>query len=172
MTSASNPAALMVDLEVIRDLLHEEELQATELDPAAPPLEAMPPEDAPREDQPALEMQEIVVPEDLGGAFEAAAPASDVTSMLLGPEFAAQMATILGKARDTIEEHPTDWSPQQTDELVDALRVRIDDAVLAWVRESLATHTEELELRLLSAVHNELADHLVQLRVRDADGEG
>ena len=64
------------------------------------------------------------------------------------------------RARGLINQHANQWSPQQTDELADALRVRIDGAVEQWIQTSLSAHAAELQQRLLNAVRTELARHL------------
>lgn len=86
---------------------------------------------------------------------------SNVTlDALLGDEFHEATAQVMQQARGLINQHATEWSPQQTDELADALRVRIDDAVQQWIQTSLAAHAGELQQRLLNAVRKELAHHL------------
>ncbi len=79
---------------------------------------------------------------------------------LLGDEFHNATAEVLQRARSLIQQHPNQWSPQQTDELTDALRVRIDDTVQQWIQTSLAAHATQLQQRLLNTVRHELARHL------------
>jgi len=79
---------------------------------------------------------------------------------LLGEDFHDATAEVMQRARGLINQHANEWSPQQTDELADALRVRIDGAVEQWIQTSLAAHAGELQQRLLNAVRNELARHL------------
>lgn len=88
-------------------------------------------------------------------------PMSNVSlDALLGDEFHEATANVMQQARGLINQHATEWSPQQTDELAEALRVRIDDAVQQWIQLSLAAHAGELQQRLLNAVRSELAQHL------------
>ena len=70
------------------------------------------------------------------------------------------------RARTLIGQHANEWSPQQTDELADALRVRIDDAVAQWIQTSLSAHASELQERLLTTVRLELARHLEAFETR------
>lgn len=79
---------------------------------------------------------------------------------LLGEEFHEATAEVMQRARGLINQHANRWSPQQTDELADALRVRIDAAVAGWIKTSLDAHALELQQRLLNAVRDELARHL------------
>lgn len=89
---------------------------------------------------------------------------------LLGTDFHDATATVMARARGLIEQHPNRWSPQQTDELGDALRVRIDGAVQEWISASLTAHAGELQQRLLNAVRDELARHLEAFET-NADSE-
>ena len=79
---------------------------------------------------------------------------------MLGEEFHEASAEVMERARGLINQHANQWSPQQTDELADALRVRIDGAVEQWIQTSLSAHAAELQQRLLNAVRTELARHL------------
>jgi hypothetical protein len=67
---------------------------------------------------------------------------------------------VLNRARALIQQYAHQWSPQQTDDLSAALKVRIDDAVQTWINDSLVAHREELEQHLQRAIHDELTKHL------------
>ena len=100
------------------------------------------------------------------------APLQPLEPFALDAAFHAATDAALARARQSIQEHATRWSPQQTDELGAALKVRIDDAVHSWVEQALAAHRHELGERILSAVRGELAHHLDALSGADATRDG
>ena len=159
-------SSLMGDLESIKSLLEEEEAAPTE---AAGALDSGSTDDLFRNamSQPveptAAEVPDVppvVVSE--ASVADPVSPQSAPTSLdeLLSEKFHSATGEALGAARSLIEAHSTDWSPQQTDELSEALRVRIDDTVRCWMSAALAAHAHELETRLLDAVQGELTRHL------------
>ncbi len=91
---------------------------------------------------------------DVESANDAAAPP------LLSGHFHSDTAVVLQRARALIQQYAHQWSPQQTDDLSAALKVRIDDAVQRWINDSLVAHRHELEQHLQRAIHDELAKHL------------
>ena len=153
-----NANGLMGDLESIKVLLEEEDAlpawdmaaePVQEISPEIPVLETRVPEDEYFETTP-LTTPDISATPNTAASLEA----------LLGAEFHDATDNVMARARGMIEQHPNQWTPQQTDELSDALRVRIDDAVKEWIRISLAKHADELQQQLLNAVRDELARHL------------
>ena len=183
-SSTDKSNGLMGDLESIKALLEEDELEAIpeSLSEALNPLpikDTAEDKDAAEEsaDDLALTDSELEQAElaELEGALDAQAPDSpteiDVPVVsepvmpsnleaLLGEEFHEATAEVMQRARGLINQHANRWSPQQTDELADALRVRIDAAVAGWIKTSLDAHALELQQRLLNAVRDELARHL------------
>lgn len=139
----SKANGLMGDLESIKALLEEDDL---EFDSALwnVTLESVP---------------EVTRAEDATVTPVTSSTAAALDAML-GSDFHDATADVMTRARGLIERHPNNWSPQQTDELSEALRVRIDDAVQGWINASLAAHAGELQERLLNAVRDELARHL------------
>jgi len=96
-------------------------------------------------------------PTDVIGATE---PEADAAPRLHKGGFKAETGLVMSRARALIEEHPNAWSPQQTDELCAALKVRIDDTVHQWIDDTLNRHRKSLEDRLVQTIQNELAEHL------------
>lgn len=160
----SNANGLMGDLESIKALLEEEDdlLSDPSWDIAMEPVQEVsvpePPILTTKAPEPTPELTEETVQEPL----QEPAPTTDAAALdaLLGTEFQDAATKVMARARGLIEQHPNKWSPQQTDELSDALRVRIDGAVKEWISVSLAAHAGELQQRLLNAVRDELARHL------------
>ena len=166
-SSTDKSNGLMGDLESIKALLEEDELDAIpeSLSEALNPL----PEPVPEQ---ILEAQPEPIDDNLSedeepvdsSATSALKIEPEVISAsldtLLGNDFHDATAEVMQRARGLINQHANQWSPQQTDELADALRVRIDGAVAQWIKTSLDAHALELQQRLLNAVRDELARHL------------
>lgn len=102
---------------------------------------------------------------DTQSAAHPSAQVNTTPGTLLDRAFTAEADLVMGRARALIEEHPNAWSPQQTDELCDALKVRIDDTIHQWIDETLARHRNVLEERLVRTIQNELAEHLQLLEI-------
>jgi len=171
-SSQDKSNGLMGDLESIKALLEEDELEPIP-ETLSEALNPLPPEELEEEDLEDLEELEI----DLPAVPEASThtqppnsfdPATGVSKPivapnldeLLGDDFHEATAEVMQNARAVIDQHAHQWSPQQTDELADALRVRIDGAVAQWIKTSLDAHALELQQRLLNAVRDELSRHL------------
>ncbi len=152
----SNANGLMGDLESIKALLEEDD-EPTSWDIAAEPVQEL-----------SVETSATNTPATSATSTTSATAAS--LDALLGTDFHDATATVMARARGLIEQHPNRWSPQQTDELSDALRVRIDGAVQEWITASLTAHAGELQQRLLNAVRDELARHLEAFET-NADSE-
>jgi len=161
MKSKAN--GLMGDLESIKALLEEDDLGSDavlwELDaePVTGPAVESVKETAQADPVSALVdpvLTDEIAPNPVTSSSAAALDA------ILGSDFHDATAQVLARARGLIGKHPNKWSPQQTEELSEALRVRIDDAVQEWINTALAAHAAELQQRLLNAVRDELARHL------------
>ena len=67
------------------------------------------------------------------------------------------------------------WTPTLTDELVDALKVRIDETVHAWLQTVIVRQAEELQSTILEALSQEIASTIKRLsdnqNSEGADGE-
>lgn len=186
----NNANGLMGDLESIKALLEEEDDDLPSWDIAAEPVQEVSLETPAAADLPTdnLSIDDLLVkdvatddreevPKDVRQAQPDAllntpqqpntAATAAALDALLGTEFHNATANVMARARGLIEQHPNEWSPQQTDELSDALRVRIDGAVQQWITASLSAHAGELQQRLLTAVRDELARHLEAFEIAD-----
>jgi len=94
------------------------------------------------------------------GDFQDSADASglndDVFKALLSDEWRESARELLDQAREAIEEHQTEWTPAHTDELNEALKVRMDETLQQWLREALASRVDELRHTLLAALSDEI----------------
>ncbi len=95
----------------------------------------------------------------------------DTIKALLGDEWRESADQILSAAREAIEHVSSDWSPQHTTELNEALRVRIDGTLEAWLEAAVRQRLEELRATLLAAIETELATFTAQLTQQDPDEE-
>jgi hypothetical protein len=145
----SSDTSLVGDLESLRGLLNE-------TTPA--PLLEDPGEFPPHDDAP----QRPAKPDSLG---------DDTIKALLGDEWRQSADQILSAAREAIEHVSSDWSPQHTTELNEALRVRIDATLEAWLEAAVRQRLEELRATLLAAIESEIATFTAQLTQQDPDGE-
>ena len=66
---------------------------------------------------------------------------------LLGDKWKSSATDILTEARGAIEAHRNDWTPEDTDELNAALRVRIDETLTEWLKETVRARMDELHGR-------------------------
>lgn len=141
--SGDSKNALLGDLESIRTLLDEE--ARAEQDAADVPLLDDVVEGALRLTEPPLEAGMIFDPDAPGGLDD------ELFEALLGEGWKQSAERILDQTRATIEEHRTDWAPEDTDELNEALKVRIDAALRKWLRRLVLAHIDELRAELLAA---------------------
>ena len=149
-SNVENPdTSLVGDLESLRGLLNETT--------PAPLLED--PGEFPASDD---ATQRTAKPDALG---------DDTIKALLGDEWRQSADQILSAAREAIEQVSSDWSPQHTTELNEALRVRIDATLEAWLEAAVRQRLEELRATLLAAIETELATFTAQLTQQDPDGE-
>ncbi len=95
----------------------------------------------------------------------------DTIKALLGDEWRQSADQILSAAREAIEHVSSDWSPQHTTELNEALRVRIDATLEAWLETAVRQRIAELRATLLAAIETELATFTARLTQQDPDGE-
>jgi hypothetical protein len=168
-SSNSRTSALLGDLESIRSLLQPPEGADHDL-----------PDDADDEDVPLLE--EVVhggvsVNESFlsgEGDFDESGESSglndDLFKALLSDQWRESARDMLDQARATIEQHQREWTPQHTDELNEALKVRIDQTLQAWLRELVHDHLDDLRATLLTTMSREIVD-LIAERLTDPDNE-
>ena len=79
---------------------------------------------------------------------------------LLADEWQEATKTVLDDARSRITEAPDAWTPQDTDELNHALKIRIDDTVREWIRETFRQHIDELRGRLRTVIAREISEQI------------
>lgn len=89
----------------------------------------------------------------------------DLFESLMGDGWKSQADEVLEDARATIDQRAQQWSPEDTDELNAALRVRIDDTIYRWLQTMLAEHIDDLRAQVLDAMTDE-----IKLRVKEALG--
>lgn len=141
--SGDSKNALLGDLESIRTLL-DEEAQA-EQDAADVPLLDDVVEGALRLMEGPVEARMIFDPDAPGGLDD------ELFEALLGEDWKQSAEHILDQTRATIEDHRNDWAPEDTDELNEALKVRIDVTLRKWLRGLVLAHIDELRAELLAA---------------------
>jgi hypothetical protein len=80
----------------------------------------------------------------------------EIFKALLSDEWREAARDLLDEARAAIEKHQHEWTPEHTDELNQALKVRIDETVQQWLRQVVQSRIEELRSRLLEAVSGQI----------------
>jgi hypothetical protein len=98
----------------------------------------------------------------------------DLFKALLSDEWRNSASEVLSQARETIDEHGTDWTLAETETLNDALKVQIDATMQGWMRGMLVTHMADLHQILLQALSEELSttiDNIIHQRNETPDGE-
>ncbi len=84
----------------------------------------------------------------------------DLFDSLLGDRWKLSASDILTEARGAIEAHRNDWSPEDTDELNEALRVRIDETLTEWLRQTVTSRMDELHAVLLEAAEATISEKI------------
>jgi len=152
--------ALLGDLESIRSLLTQD--PAEERDPAPLDDSGVPLLDD-VVDGGGLGINESLllgpgdIPQDDGSGLDDA-----MFQALLGDEWREATSRILDEARDTIEARASDWSPADTDDLNEALRVRIDAALKDWLKTLVVNNMSELRQVVVRATAAALEAQLEQ----------
>lgn len=94
---------------------------------------------------------------------------------LLTEDWSTSTAKILEQAVESIKQQRLAWTPALTDELVNALKVRIDETVHAWLHTVIVRQMEELQSTILEALSQEIAGTIKRLsdnqNSEGADGE-
>lgn len=80
----------------------------------------------------------------------------EVFKALLSDDWRDSARELLEEARAVIERHQTEWTPAHTDELNQALKVRIDRTLQRWLQDLVQSRVDELRTVLLEAVSAEL----------------
>ena len=162
---------LMGDLESIRLLLSDDDLRVEPV--TSSPRSAMTAanDDIPVQAEPAAEtageMEPAAEHSDEPAASQAPPAADDAPSgrrsarsmirALLGQQWSEQANDLLGTASASISAQALDWSPTDTEELTQALQVRIDNTIEVWLEDMLDSHIGGLRDRLLEALQDELS---------------
>ncbi len=87
----------------------------------------------------------------------------DLFEALLGDRWRSSASDILTEARGAIEAHRNDWTPEDTDELNQALRVRIDETLTEWLKETVRERMDELHAALLQTAEATIDEKIRQL---------
>lgn len=82
----------------------------------------------------------------------------DIFKALLSDEWRDSASELLDEARSAIEQHQNAWTPEHTDELNAALKVRIDATLHRWLRETVLSQLDDLRLELLAAVKQQIRE--------------
>jgi hypothetical protein len=96
---------------------------------------------------------------------------AELFDSLLDDEWQVSASAILAGARDAIDDHRNCWTPVDTDELNEALRVRIDDTLSQWLRDTVSEHVEELRDELLRATERVISEKVEALIRREQPGD-
>ena len=133
------PDELLDDLESIKDLLDEEQQQAQ-----IPVLEDI----------------------DADAGRPPAGMSDDAFDRLLSDSWKESVEELFSHARNQIEANSERWLPEDTDQLTDALKVRIDGAVRAWLSETLQANIGLLRERMVKELSAELIEHIERVSQR------
>jgi hypothetical protein len=98
----------------------------------------------------------------------------DLFDSLLGDRWKSSAEDILTEARGAIEAHRNNWTPEDTDELNAALRVRIDETLTEWLRETVKARMDELHAVLLEtaeATIDQKIRSLIEARRKEMEDE-
>ena len=154
--------ALLGDLENIRALLAEEQQALTDDDVEATPETNVPLLEDVIAGGMEVEEQFLTGAETLDTETEEF-PGLDeeMIKALMGDEWREATRKILNEARQKIDEHKRAWTPDATDKLNDALKVRIDATVERWLHQLVADNIDALRQQLVGALGKEL-NHLLE----------
>jgi hypothetical protein len=182
---SNDPDELLGDLESIKDLLDEQKdaVKAGAETPEVPLLDDMVDGAYTLDDSDSLLS---ATPALGGGRRPRTQPASekkevegkylseDLFDTLLGDKWKTSASDILTGARGAIEAHRNDWRPEDTDDLNAALRVRIDETLTEWLKETVRARMDELHAVLLAtaeATIDEKIRALVEARRAEMEDE-
>jgi len=165
---------LLGDLESIRELLDEEALAAAAERSEPPQTDAVVPllDDMVRGAYELHETSELLsaTPVLGGGGKRNRYLREDVFEALLGDRWKASASDILTEARGAIEAHRNQWAPEDTDELNEALRVRIDETLTEWLKAVVSERLDELHAELLQAAESVIDEKIRTLTAPRAAG--
>ncbi|MGD8416105.1 MAG: hypothetical protein PVH91_03515 [Pseudomonadales bacterium] len=164
---------LLGDLESIKELLDEEQAQARDRDAGVPLLDDMVDGAYELTDSASLLAATPALGSGNGNGKSRYLP-EDIFDALLGDRWKSSATDILTEARGAIEAYSSRWTPEDTDELNEALRVRIDETLTEWLKATVAARVDELHAELLRAaetVIDEKIRALIDTRLDDGSTE-
>ncbi|MDP6374274.1 MAG: hypothetical protein QF921_15105 [Pseudomonadales bacterium] len=147
------PEELLGELEQIRELLDEDEQSAESTEDGVPVLEEV------IDGAISVSEQGLDARAYPGDSSEGVLPDAAMDA-LLGEAWKAGTSEILDTVRAAIGADRIGWAPQDTDELHEALKVRIDDAIVAWIGELVEANIESLRAGLVKELTAALREHL------------
>ena len=95
----------------------------------------------------------------------------DTFKALLDDAWQDSVDELLTDARKRITQNSDLWQPEDTDELAQALKIRIDASVKNWLAQTLEQNIGALRTHLVSELSDELLAHLRQKLNKAADKE-
>ncbi len=113
-------------------------------------------------------------PDPAGTAPTTPALDDDLFRALLSDQWRDSANAVLREAREVIDEHQADWTPEATDTLNDILKARIDATIQGWMRGMVVTHMAELHEIMLKALSKDLRttiDDIIEQRNESSDGK-
>ena len=146
------PEEILEDLESIKDLLDEQQCPADSSHSTGDLISdrtMSQGDDVPLLDDPIEEAAKLheALPDD---TFKA----------LLGDAWHDSVDEIFVNARASIQNNSADWLPEHTDELAQALKIRIDVSVKAWLAETLQANIGLLRERIVAELSGELLEQM------------
>ena len=90
---------------------------------------------------------------------------------LLGDAWQESVDELFAQASQRISDDQTAWLPQDSPALAQALKMRIDLSVRAWLAETLETHIGALRERIVKELSAELLEHLAKQSPRTTQAE-
>ena len=154
---------LLTDLEAIHRLLSETPMSKKK--PRSAAAKPIPPEAAQDDVQVPL-LDDMIETPSLSEEEKSASPTvlgDGLFEALLTEDWSTSTAKILEQAVESIAQQRLAWTPTLTDELVDALKVRIDETVHAWLQTVIVRQAEELQSTILEALSQEIASTIKRL---------
>ncbi len=145
------PDELIEDLESIKGLFDEEQTETNAADEDT---------DVPLLDDPLVDR--LTIDEGLP---------DDTFKALLDDAWQDSVDDLLTDARNRITQNSELWQPEDTDELAQALKIRIDASVKNWLAQTLEQNIGALRTHLVSELSDELLTHLRQKLNKAADSE-
>lgn len=151
---------LLDDLENIRSLLDKEQLQAAA---AAEDAQSEVPSPVPLLDDViggGLGVDESPLTERTADIESIDGLDDDLFAALLSDAWKSSATAMLKETRADIEANRESWSPEHTDSLNEALRIRIDETLKVWLAELVRSNLTDLRETLLKAVDDQLKQEI------------